>query len=161
MSARQIGDIYPSGTLERDASEQRRREERRSVPELLGDLFDETRLLLREEVRLARAEIRERLEAIVRSSVLVLVGGVVGLAAALVLLSAANRGITVLLGLGMPATLAIWLGPLVFGVVLGLVAWGLIARGLQKLRKQSLTPEETIASLKENTEWLREKTLHH
>jgi hypothetical protein len=132
--------------------------ERRSVPALLRDLVDETRVLLQEEVRLAKVETRETLSVIGRNLTGIAIGAGLGLAALLALAVALNRGLTVLLAQGMPLEVAVWLAPLLIAMVFGVACAVLVSRGVKTIQNQSLVPEKTRQTLKEDKEWLRSKT---
>ena len=125
---------------------------------LLRDLVDKIRGLLREELRLAKAEMREQLALAGRNLVWIGVGAGLALAAVLILCIALNRGLTVLFSQFMAREIAVWLVPLLLGVVLAAAGAVLIAKGMQTLREHfNLVPEKTKQTLKEDREWLRQK----
>lgn len=132
-------------------------EAQKSISTLLRELFDELRALLRDEVRLAKTETSEMLTAITRNAVLVALGAAVGLAAVLVLASAIDRGLTSLFAQFMDLEVAVWLAPLVLTLVLALVAFALIKKGLDAIKRQSLVPERTVRTVKEDKQWMQEK----
>ena len=130
-------------------------EERKSLPTLLRELVDDGRRLLRDELRLARAETRENLQSAARSLTAVGIGIALGLAAVLALAAALNQGLTVLLAEAVGPEVAVWLSPLVLAVVFGLVAWALVRKGLAGLSPRQLVPDQTLQTLREEKEWLR------
>lgn len=132
-------------------------EPQKSIPTLLRDLFDELRALLRDEVRLAKTETSEMASALARNAVLIALGAAVGLAAMLVMATAVNRGLTSLFAQFMDLEVAVWLAPLALTVVLALIAFALIKKGLDAIKRQSLVPERTVRTVKEDKKWMQEK----
>jgi hypothetical protein len=125
---------------------------------LFRDVVDKIRGLLREELRLAKAEVREQLELAGRNLVWIGAGAGLALAAVLILCIALNRGLTVLFSQFMAPEIAVWLVPLLLGVVLAAAGAVLIAKGMHTLREHfNLVPEKTKQTLKEDREWLRQK----
>ncbi len=125
---------------------------------LFREVIDKIRGLLREELRLAKAEIREQLGLAGRNLVWIGAGAGLALAAVLILCIALNRGLTVLFSQFMAPEIAVWLVPLLLGVVLAAVGAVLIAKGMHALREHfDLVPEKTKQTLKEDVEWLRQK----
>ncbi|MFA9479809.1 phage holin family protein [Phycisphaerales bacterium AB-hyl4] len=129
----------------------------RTFGELLKDLKDQTSYLFRREIDLARTELTEKGQQVARHSTLVIAGAVVGLLAAITLCIALSFALTSLFALIMPIGVAYWLGPLVVAIALGLGAWGLIHVGIKRLREQHYRPDQTVDSLQENQQWLKEK----
>jgi len=125
---------------------------------LLRELLDKTRALLQDELRLAKAELREQLVLLGRNLVWIGIGAGLALAAILVLCIALNRGLTVLFAQFMDPEIAVWLVPLLLGVVLAGVGAVLIMKGVKTLREHmNLMPEKIKQTLKEDKEWLRQK----
>jgi len=131
----------------------------RSTPisSLLRELAEDARGLVRDEVRLAKAETTEKLAETAKALVPFVVGGVLGLVALLMLATAANAALTTLLAKAMSIGIAVWLSPLILALVLGLVAWSLVAKGKTTLKHQSLKPEKTMATLQEDKQWIQDK----
>jgi uncharacterized membrane protein YqjE len=116
--------------------------------EVVKDIIANVQEMVRSEVRLARAEMREEVSHAIGAAKLI------GIGAGLALLGAAFLLVTVtlLLALIMPA----WLATLIMGAVLGIA--GFIA--LQKGRAQFSVPKptKTIENVKENVEWMKNQT---
>jgi len=53
--------------------------------------------------------------------------------------------------------LPLWLSALIVGVVLAIVGYALLRRGMNDIKRRGITPTETIDSLKEDREWLQNK----
>ncbi len=124
---------------------------RRGLGVLLRDLAGGSADLVRAEVRLARTEVSEIALAAGRGTAFVAVGGVLLLLGAL----AALTGIVLLIGdQWLPRDLY-WLAALLFAFISGGVAAWLAHRGRTMLSPAALAPHETVATLKEDTEWLK------
>lgn len=132
-----------------------------SVPGLLRELRDETTTLLRQEVSLAKAELRENVSKLMGHAVQIAVGGFVAYAGVIVMLI----GIGHLLGalfvrLGMSENLAQWLAPTVVGLVVALIGWALLSRAKHAIGSDDLVPRRTVESLRDNKEWAQSKLQH-
>jgi xanthine/uracil permease len=129
--------------------------EERSIGQLLKELRDETTTLLRQEVDLAKTEISEKASRTGRNLGSVAVGGGVAFLGALALLAAVIYGLTSILNQFMSVGVAIWLAPLIVGLVLAAIGYSLVQKALATLRQESLTPQKTTQTLQENKEWLK------
>jgi len=134
------------GTLGEYAYRESGRE--RSVAEVLKDIFGNVQEMIRSEIRLARAEMREEAGKTANSAKLLGIGAGLGFfAAAFALVT-----ITLLLALVIPA----WAAALVMTLVLGIPAAALISKGKAQLTIP--TPQKTIGNVKENVEWMKNQT---
>jgi putative Mn2+ efflux pump MntP len=129
--------------------------EERSLGQILRELRDESSELLRKEVSLAKVEMSEKASRVGTNLGSVAVGGAVAFAGALALLAAVVFGLTSLFEKFMSPGVAVWLAPLLVGIVLAFVGYGMIQKALTALKHESLTPTQTTESLKENKEWLK------
>jgi len=129
--------------------------EERSIGQLLKELRDETTTLLRQEVDLAKTEIAEKASRTGRNLGSLAVGGGVALLGALALLAAVIYGLTSILNQFMSVGVAIWLAPLLVGIVLAVIGNSLVKKALATLKQESLTPQRTTQTLQENKEWLK------
>jgi xanthine/uracil permease len=129
--------------------------EERSIGQLLKELRDETTTLLRQEVDLAKTEMGEKASRVGKNLGSLAVGGGVAFLGALALLAAVIYGLTSLLNQFMSVGVAIWLAPLIVGVVLAAIGYSLVQKALATLRQESLTPTRTTQTLQENKEWLK------
>lgn len=130
-------------------AEDRRGKSERSTASLLADLAAEMALLIRQEVALLKAELREKLGRAGRGAVAVVVGAVIALSGWLVLLAAAVLG----LALVLPG----WLAALVVGVLAVALGGLLLAYGRRQLGPAAFVPRRTLDSLREDKAWLRER----
>jgi hypothetical protein len=112
----------------------------RSVPDILLDLMREFTHLFRSEIRLAGAEVSEKV-TVVAVALGLMVGGAVFLMAALVLLLQAAVAGLVAEGFSVTAATLIVAGA---SLVLGIV---LLWIGVGRIRARNLAPQRTIAQL--------------
>lgn len=129
--------------------------EERSIGQLLKELRDETTTLLRQEVDLAKTEMAEKASRTGRNLGALAVGGGVAFLGALALLAAVIYGLTSLLNQFMSVGVAIWLAPLLVGLVLAAIGYSMLQKALATLKQESLTPQRTTQTLQENKEWLK------
>lgn len=135
-----------------------RPERERSLSDLIRDLRDETTTLLKQEVALAKTEISEKAAKLGRNIAYLAIGGMVA-AVAFIFLLLAVSALTVagLERAGLSENVAQWLGPLIIALVIGAVGYALIRKAIETLSKESLAPEKTIQTLKEDKRWTQEK----
>lgn len=122
-------------------------QEERSLGDLFSELAEETSMLVRQEVALAQTELTEKATRVGKNVGFLVVGGAVGYAALLAVLAAVVIGLAVF----MPA----WLAALIVGIGVGAAAYMIISPALEALKKTDLTPRETVRSLKEDAQWLK------
>lgn len=124
---------------------------RRGVGALLRDLAEGSSELIRGEIRLARAELANVASAVGLGTAFVAVGGVLVLLGTL----AVFTGIVLLIGdQWLPRDLY-WVAALLFALITGGVAAWFASRGRRLLSPSALAPHETVATLKEDKEWLK------
>jgi MFS family permease len=121
----------------------------RSIPEILQDVFSNIQEIVRAEVRLAKAELREELNRGRAGGLLIAVGAVAAIFSALFILLACVYA----LGLVMPN----WAAALIVAVAAGVAAAATLTLGLKRLKTIQAAPK-TAASLKENVRWAKELT---
>jgi cytochrome c biogenesis protein CcdA len=124
--------------------------QRQSFGDLLSQLANNSAALVRDEIELAKQEMTEKVSSFKNGVVVVAIGAVIGLLAVLTLLAAAVIGLGNLIGPGYSA--------LVIGGVLAIIAGIITASGMGRLKNTSLKPEQTIETLEEDKEWLKEMT---
>jgi Putative Actinobacterial Holin-X, holin superfamily III len=123
----------------------------RTLGEMFAELSRDIRTLVQQEIQLAKTELSEKAPKVGKSVGFVIGGGVMAYAGFLAILAAI---VLALIEMGLPP----WAGALVAGVLLPGIGYLFIRSGLGGLRPQELKPEQTIASLKENAQWLRTQT---
>jgi hypothetical protein len=129
-----------------------------SIPNLLRELRDETTTLLRQEVALAKTEMKENASRVVGHSVQIAIGGFVAYAGVIVLLIGIGHLLSALLiRAGIDARVAEWLAPSTVGLVVALIGWAMLSKAKRALSHDDLTPRQTIDSLRENKQWAQSK----
>jgi hypothetical protein len=129
----------------------------RSFGDLLREVTGDMAALFRKEVELAKAELSEKASDVGKNVGSLAVGGAVMFAGALALLAAVVNLVGWVIAEITSPELAVWLAPLLVGLVLAWVGYGMVKKAMAALRTVSLAPEKTTQSLQENKEWLKEK----
>ena len=122
----------------------------RSIGELFGQLTQDTALLVRQEVQLAKSEMQQKISRATRDLVSLATGGTVVLLGGLALTAA------LILVLAGPVGLAPWLAALLVGVVLAAGGYTMLHRGLSDLKRTDPTPRRTVESIKQDIQWAKE-----
>jgi hypothetical protein len=100
-------------------------------------------------VALAKVELTDKATRVGKNVASLVIGGAVAYAALLAICAA----VILLLNIAMPA----WLAALIVGVIVGCVAWMLISKAVAALRRTELKPQETVESLKEDAQWIKDQ----
>jgi uncharacterized membrane protein YqjE len=116
----------------------------RSMSEVLKDIIDTVQKIVRGEVRLAKAEVRDEAAKAWKSGRRLLIGSVVGLFAAAFLL----LGIVYALTLAIPA----WAAAGSVGLVLAIAAGIAISQGANQMKQAYKAPERIVETIKESLE---------
>ncbi len=116
-----------------------------TVRELIADVGD----LIRGEFELARREIRSDAAAVGRGVAFVAVGGLVAFLGVIYLLLAAV--------LALSTALAPWLAAVIVGGVVLVIGAILAAVGMSRLKTVNPLPEQTMETVQEDAEWLRNR----
>lgn len=131
---------------------------RRSIGDLLKELRDESSILVRQEVALAKTELSEKAAKLGRNAGYMGVGSALAHAALILLLfglsAALYHGLT---EAGLSNMASGWLAPLIVGGLTALIGYALIQKAINAFKHESLVPEKTVDSLKENQQWLSRK----
>jgi len=126
---------------------------RRGIGTLPHDLVEGSTTLIRDEFKLAKIEIAEVARAIGTGTAFVAVGASLALLGTLALFT----GIVLLVGdQWLPADLY-WVAALLVLVITGGLAAWLAKRGLSLLAPSTLAPNETVTTLREDKEWLKQQ----
>lgn len=132
-------------------------QEDRSLGDLFAELATETSQLVRQEVALAQTEITNKAARVGKQVGYLVVGGAVGYAALLVVLAAVTMGLGRIIAslTGWTELTSAALAALIVAAIVGIVAYSLVTSALAKLRETSLAPNQTIESVKEDAQWLK------
>ncbi len=126
------------------------RTDERSLGELFGDLARETSVLVRQEVQLAKTEMTQKASAVGKDIGFLAVGGLVAYAGLLALIAT----LIIILGtLDVPW----WLASLIVALVVLGIGGFLVQRGLNALKHESMAPQQTLQTLKEDRQWAKEQ----
>jgi hypothetical protein len=121
----------------------------RSIPEILQDVLTNIQDIVRAEVRLAKAELGEELNAARSGGLLIGVGAVAAIFSTLFLLLACVYA----LGRVVPN----WAAALIVAAAVGVAAAVTLGIGLKRLKTIQAVPK-TTAILKENVQWAKQLT---
>lgn len=123
----------------------------RTVPDLLGDLIQQATTLMRQEVQLARAEMSEKVSSASAAIGAMAFGGVLLLAALVILLQAAVAALVEYTDLS--ATLA----ALLVGVVVALVGYISLRGAMKRLKSIPPVPHRTAAQVSRDADVVKEQ----
>jgi drug/metabolite transporter (DMT)-like permease len=121
----------------------------RSLRELFSDLTQSVTTLFRKEIELARAETSEKLSQAGVAAGALAAGGILALAALMVLLQAL---VIALAELGLAPALS----ALIVGGVVAIIAFALIYKGMNDLKASSLAPTRTVEALRRDAHMVKE-----
>lgn len=122
----------------------------RSFAAVLQDIMKNVQEIIRAEVRLAKAEIREEASKAFSSMVWVMVGAVCAAFAVTFLLWT----IVYAVGLVWP----MWAATLAVAVVLGIAGAVTVSSGVRQMKHVNPTPERTVETIKENVAWVKQQS---
>jgi flagellar motor component MotA len=131
--------------------------EERSLGDLFSELAAETSTLVRQEVSLAQTELTQKATSVGKDVGFLVAGGAVGYTALLVILAAVVIALTQLISnlSGWQVLTSAWVAAAIVGLLVGIVAYMLVTSALTKLKNTELTPRQTVETLKEDAEWLK------
>ena len=127
-----------------------RNKDERAIGELLGDLYRDAERMVRLEVEFAKTEVTQKATRVGKNAGFLVVGAIVAYTGVLAILA----GIIALLGLLIP----VWVSALIIGILVAGAGAFLAWKGLQTLRQESVAPQRTIDTLKEDQEWMRDQS---
>jgi uncharacterized membrane protein YqjE len=125
-------------------------EDDRGVGELVKDLASQTSALVRQELRLAQAEMTQKGKVARRGA-----GMMAGAAVATLLMLGA---LTALIVVALDGALALWLAVLIVVVLWGIVAAVLAQSGRKSLRASTPPVPQTVETVKEDIQWAKTQT---
>ena len=129
-----------------------------TLPELVRELRDEVSTLMRQEVALAKAELRENGKLMVKNTIFIAIGAVLAFAGLLFLLLALMEALGIaLVKAGAQVEVALWLAPLIIAFVVAIIGWALIVKGRTAISRHELTPRKSLEALRDHRFWLKQK----
>jgi len=121
-----------------------------SIGQLIGDISNDLSTLFRQEVELAKAEVRQEATKAGKAAGMLGGAGFAGYLAVLLLSFAAVYGLSNVMDPGWAA--------LIVAVVWAIVGGVLYVTGRNKLRAVDPVPRQTVDTLKEDAQWLKNPT---
>ena len=120
-----------------------------SIGALIGNLLSDTTRLMRDEVRLAKAEVGEKAAQARTGAILIGIGIGTILLGAFALIASA-----VLIGIALG--LAPWLSALIVGGIIALIGYLQLKKGISDLKAKNLAPTRTQANLSRDAHMVKE-----
>ena len=121
-----------------------------SIGELIGNISDDLSRLFRQEVELAKVEIKQEASKAGKAGGLLGAAGFAGYLAVVLLSFAVVFGLANVMDAGWAA--------LIVAVVWAIVGGVLFAAGRTKLKTIDAVPHRTVGTLKEDAQWLKNPT---
>ena len=122
----------------------------RTFSDVLQDILRNLQEIVRSEVRLAKAEIRDEAVQAGSSALWVAAGAVAALCAWTFLSWTAVYALA--------AFMSMWAATLAVAVTLAIVAGVLLVIGMRRFKRIQPIPARTVETLKENLEWMKQST---
>jgi len=121
-----------------------------SFSQILQEIVNHVTEIIRSEVRLLRAEVRQDVTQVAKASVFFVIAAV---------LAFYGLGF-ILLGLvyALGHTTPLWLSAVIVGVGAAGIAAAFLWIGRTKIKQASLKPDKTIRSMQENVRWMKKQT---
>lgn len=132
--------------------------EDQSLGELFGRVTSDMSTLVRQEMQLAKVEIKEEVRTAGKAGGLLGGGAFAGYVALLFLSVALALLIATVLPDSMSETMRHLLGFLVVGAIYGIAAAVLLSKGRNQLDKVDPVPHQTVDTLKEDVQWAKTRT---
>lgn len=123
--------------------------EGRSVGDLLGEVTGDLSKLMRQEVALAKVEMKEEAAKAGKASGLLVGAGLVGYLVLVFLSLALMFALDNVMGIGWAAVIT--------AVILGIVSAVLFVLGRNKFKQVNPKPEQTVETLKEDVQWAKNR----
>ena len=124
--------------------------DRRSLGDIVGSVIDSLQSIFRYELRLARQEMSEKLRKSTKAGVFLGGAAVMGLFSGACLVATCVAALSIVL--------PVWLSLLVIGVALGAAAGGAFILGRLALEDVDPVPQQTVETMKDNIDWIRNRT---
>jgi protein-S-isoprenylcysteine O-methyltransferase Ste14 len=124
---------------------------RESIGSLVSGILGDLRQLIREEIALARVEMREQ------AGRAKLAAGAFGAAAAALAFGCAFLLVAIAVGVADLLEWPVWAGFLAVAVLLSICGMVMLSAGRSRLRSVHAVPEQTVQTLKENSEWIAKR----
>jgi uncharacterized membrane protein YqjE len=132
------------------------RTENENLPSLFSRLGDDVMQLFDTKMTLLKVELKEEANAYARGGAMIAIGGVIAAIGFALLNVAVAFGISVLLaGVDISQAARYAIGFLAAGVLYLIVGGIMVSTMKNRLAKQSLVPDRTVAELRKDKQWLK------
>ncbi|HVU35910.1 MAG TPA: phage holin family protein [Opitutaceae bacterium] len=132
-----------------------------SLSSLIRNLRDETTTLMRQEIDLAKAELKDNTAHLASHAVQIAIGAFVGYAGAIVILVGIGLLVSsIFVRLGMQQDMAVWLALVIVGVVVALIGGGMAMRAKKAIAAEDIAPRQTGRTLRADKQWVENKLQH-
>jgi protein-S-isoprenylcysteine O-methyltransferase Ste14 len=122
-----------------------------SIGSLVSGILGDLRQLIREEIALARVEMREQ------AGRAKLAAGTLGAAAVALAFGCAFLLVAIAMGVADLLEWPVWAGFLAVALLLSIGGIVMLSAGRRRLRSVHAVPEQTVQTLKENSEWIAKR----
>lgn len=119
----------------------------RSLGELLHDLMDETRTLIRKEIELAKTEMSEKAAIVGRNAGIAAGGAILALIGVMTLVACAVIALGYVIGYALSA--------LVVGIVVLAIGGGIAMKGIRTIQRTRMAPVQAQRQMEETKRWIR------
>ncbi len=123
-----------------------------SVSTIISGIVADVQDLARQEISLARQEIKEELNTAKSAAIKLGIGGGIVAVGSLFLL------VALALGLADLFNWSAWAGFALVGVIFAIVGAVLLVTGQKQVKHVNPVPTKTIETMKENAEWIKDRT---
>ncbi len=131
-----------------------------SIAQLIKHLRDDALILFKQEAALVRTEVTEKARRAAADAARVPAGALVAyLGVAFLLTSLCLLGAWGLMEADMQALPAHIISFAAVGAIVALLGYAVARRGMSRLADEDMTPHQTIESMRENAQWVKEKSL--
>jgi uncharacterized membrane protein YqjE len=121
-----------------------------SIADILQEIVGNIQNIIRSEVRLAKTEIKEEATTAGKAAGMLAAGAVLAVYAVGILLLCAVYALR--------GPLPDWAAALVVGLVVAAIAGALVMVGINRIKSVNPKPEQTIDSVKEDVQWVKQQT---
>jgi drug/metabolite transporter (DMT)-like permease len=128
------------------------RERESSVATLLSGIVGDAQTLVRQEIALARQEIREEISNAKDAGIKLGIAGAVLAVGGLLLVLALAQALADLFNW------PVWAGYGIVGIVLAIAGYILFSSAQKNMKQINPVPEKTVETMKENVEWIKDRT---
>ncbi|HEX9372654.1 MAG TPA: phage holin family protein [Roseiflexaceae bacterium] len=128
------------------------REREDSMAQLLSGIVGDAQELVRKEIALARQEVREELATAKEAGIKLAIAGAVLAVGGLFLL------VTLALGLADLLDWPNWAGFGIVGLVGAIVGYVMLSSAQKQIKQVNPVPQKTVETIKENVEWIKDRT---